>query len=104
MASLKVKSASGADAGTVDLDETIFGIEPNVRSCTRSSRAARRPPAGHARAPRPAPRWPGGGAKPWKQKGTGRARAGLHPGPAVEGRRRRPRPQAALYAQRPPRR
>jgi len=30
MASLTLKNASGKDAGSVDLDDAIFGIEPNV--------------------------------------------------------------------------
>ncbi len=30
MASLTLKNASGADAGTVELDDAVFGVEPNV--------------------------------------------------------------------------
>ena len=30
MASLTLKNASGSDAGTIELDDDMFGIEPNV--------------------------------------------------------------------------
>ncbi len=60
----------------VDLDVEVFGIEPNVgvmHQVVNAQLAARR--AGtHKTKTRSEVR--GGGAKPWKQKGTGRARAG----------------------------
>ncbi len=61
---------------TVELDPQTFGIEPNVgvmHQVVTAQLAARR--AGtHSTKTRAEVR--GGGAKPWKQKGTGRARAG----------------------------
>ena len=61
---------------TVELDAETFGIEPNVpvmHQVVNAQLAARR--AGtHSTKTRSEVR--GGGAKPWKQKGTGRARAG----------------------------
>lgn len=60
----------------VELDQDTFGIEPNVgvmHQVVNAQLAARR--AGtHSTKTRSEVR--GGGAKPWKQKGTGRARAG----------------------------
>ena len=60
----------------VELDAEIFGIEPNVavmHQVVNAQLAARR--AGtHSTKTRSEVR--GGGAKPWKQKGTGRARQG----------------------------
>ena len=60
----------------VELDPETFGIEPNVgvmHQVVNAQLAARR--AGtHSTKTRSEVR--GGGAKPWKQKGTGRARAG----------------------------
>ncbi len=65
----------------VELDAEIFGIEPNVpvmHQVVNAQLAARR--AGtHSTKTRAEVR--GGGAKPWKQKGTGRARQGSTRGP-----------------------
>jgi len=73
---IAVKTPAGSDAGTVDLDGELFGIEPNtavLHQVVTAQLAARR--AGtHSTKTRAEVR--GGGAKPWKQKGTGRARAG----------------------------
>jgi large subunit ribosomal protein L4 len=71
-----ILKSDGAKAGSVDLDESIFGIEPNIpvmHQVVNGQLAAKR--AGtHNTKTRAEVR--GGGAKPWKQKGTGRARAG----------------------------
>lgn len=76
MVSVAVKTLTGSDCGSVDLDDGTFGIEPNVpvmHQVVNAQLAARR--AGtHSTKTRSEVR--GGGAKPWKQKGTGRARAG----------------------------
>jgi large subunit ribosomal protein L4 len=71
--------------GTVKLDAKAFGVEFNmavVHETVRAEQAARR--AGtHATKTRGQVR--GGGAKPWKQKGTGRARAGSSRSPIWTG-------------------
>lgn len=76
MASLDIKDLSGKKVGTATLEDTIFGIEPNpfaVHQVVRSHQAALR--AGtHSTKGRSEVR--GGGRKPWRQKGTGRARHG----------------------------
>ena len=68
--------ASGATKGTVDLDATVFGIEPNVgvmhQVVTAQLAAAR---SGTAKTKTRA-EVRGGGRKPWRQKGLGRARHG----------------------------
>src|SRR5881398_90424 len=71
-----VKTQSGASAGTVELDEAMFGVQPNVpvmhQVVTAQLAAAR---AGtQSTLTRAEVR--GGGKKPWRQKGTGRARHG----------------------------
>ncbi len=73
---LDVRTPDGGTAGTVELDETIFGIEPNMAAlhqAVTAQRAARRS-GSHSTLTRAEVR--GGGAKPWRQKGTGRARQG----------------------------
>ena len=76
MNKVDIKKSDGEKAGTIELDEQIFGLEPNVavmHQVVNAQLAAKR--AGtHNTKTRAEVR--GGGAKPWKQKGTGRARAG----------------------------
>jgi len=66
----------GTEAGDVELNESVFGIEPNnhvIHEAVVMQRAAKRQGT-HAVKNRSAVR--GGGRKPWRQKGTGRARQG----------------------------
>jgi large subunit ribosomal protein L4 len=76
MASIDVVDASGAKSGTVDLPDEVFDVEVNVpvmHQVVRAQLAAAR--AGtHSTKTRSEVR--GGGKKPWRQKGTGRARQG----------------------------
>ena len=71
-----MKKADGAARREVELPDEIFGIEPNVavmHQVVTAQLAAKR--AGtHSTKTRAEVR--GGGAKPWRQKGTGRARQG----------------------------
>ena len=76
MANVQVYNMSGAEVGTIDLSDDIFGIEAsehamhmavvqylaNQRQGTQSAKTR-----SEVR---------GGGRKPWRQKGTGRARQG----------------------------
>jgi large subunit ribosomal protein L4 len=66
----------GAVVGSVDLDDTIWGIEPNIgvmhQALVRQQANAR---LGTADTKTRA-EVRGGGRKPWRQKGTGRARQG----------------------------
>ena len=76
MATVEVKDASGKKVGTAKLSDAVFGIEPNthaVHLVVRSQMAGRRSGT-HETKTRGQVR--GGGAKPYRQKGTGRARAG----------------------------
>ena len=66
----------GTEAGDLELNETVFGIEPNnhvIHEVVLMQRAAKRQ-GNHAVKNRSEVR--GGGRKPWRQKGTGRARQG----------------------------
>ncbi len=71
-----IKSQSGSSAGSVELDETYFGVEPNMslmHQVVNAQLAAKRQGTHKAKTRAEVS---GGGAKPWRQKGTGRARAG----------------------------
>jgi len=66
----------GAQAGDVELEASVFGIEPNehvMRDTVNMQRASQRQGT-HKVKNRSEVR--GGGIKPWRQKGTGRARQG----------------------------
>ena len=76
---------SAAAAKKVKLDETAFGarfLGPLVHQSVRAEQAARR--RGTA-ATKTRAMVSGGGAKPWRQKGTGRARAGSSRSPIWTG-------------------
>ncbi|MBR0404135.1 MAG: 50S ribosomal protein L4 [Eggerthellaceae bacterium] len=76
MATIDIKTAEGKVASTAELADSVFGIEPNIpvmHQVVRMQRASWR--AGtHDTKTRGQVR--GGGKKPWRQKGTGRARQG----------------------------
>ena len=102
MASIDVKSATGKKAGTADLEESWFGIEPNVpvmHQVVTAQLAARRA-GSHNTLTRAQVR--GGGAKPWRQKGTGRARQGSIRAPHWRGGGVAHGPKTRNYAQRTP--
>jgi large subunit ribosomal protein L4 len=102
MTSLTMKTATGADAGSVELPDDIFGIEPNVavmHQVVTAQLAAKR--AGtHSTKTRAEVR--GGGAKPWRQKGTGRARQGSIRAPQWRGGGVAHGPKPRDYSQRTP--
>lgn len=85
MATIEIKDVTGKKVGTADLPDGVFGIEPNtfaVHQVVRSQQAARR--AGtHDTKTRGLVS--GGGKKPWRQKGTGRARQGTTRAPQWAG-------------------
>lgn len=80
-----VLSTSGKKSGTVELDESYFGIEPNVAVMSQvvTAQLAARRAGTQSTKTRSEAR--GGGAKPWAQKGTGRARAGSSRSPIWRG-------------------
>ncbi|KRM61468.1 50S ribosomal protein L4 [Paucilactobacillus vaccinostercus DSM 20634] len=74
--SVALYKQDGSQNGTVDLNADVFGIEPNEHAMFDAilrQRASLRQGT-HAVKNRSAVR--GGGKKPWRQKGTGRARQG----------------------------
>jgi large subunit ribosomal protein L4 len=102
MPKIDVRSQTGAAAGSVDLDEATFGIEPNtavMHQVVTAQLAARR--AGtQSTLTRAEAR--GGGAKPWRQKGTGRARQGSIRSPQWRGGGVALGPKPRSYAQKTP--
>jgi len=102
MASIKVTTAAGKSKGNVDLDEAYFGVEPNLavmHQVVTAQLAARR--AG-TQSTKTRAEVRGGGAKPWRQKGTGRARQGSIRAPHWRGGGVTHAPKPRSYAQRTP--
>lgn len=96
-------SSVGKSTGEVELNSEVFGVEPNVglmhQVVTAQLAGAR---AGtHKTKKRGEVR--GGGAKPWRQKGTGRARAGSSRSPIWRGGGVAHGPEPRDYSQRTPR-
>ena len=76
MTTLKITDSAGKPAGTIDVADSVFGIEPNgyaMHQVVRSQMAAQRQGT-HSTKTRG--QVSGGGRKPFRQKGTGRARQG----------------------------
>ena len=80
-----VYNTAGEVVGATELDESIWGIEPNIavlhQALVRQQANARK--GSHETKTRARVR--GGGAKPWRQKGTGRARQGSIRSPQWKG-------------------
>lgn len=76
MPNLAVVDMEGKNVGTIELAESVFGIEPNaavMHQMVVSYLAAQRQGTQSALTRSEVS---GGGKKPWRQKGTGRARQG----------------------------
>lgn len=85
MAKVKVLNMAGTETGTIDLNDAIFGIEPNqnaVHAVVKNHLANRRQGTQSAKT-RGEVR--GGGRKPFRQKGTGRHRQGSTTDPSQVG-------------------
>ncbi|MDO8914546.1 MAG: 50S ribosomal protein L4 [Coriobacteriia bacterium] len=85
MATVEVKDTKGKKVATAQLADVVFGVTPNthvVHLVVRSQMAARRSGT-HSTKTRG--QVSGGGAKPFRQKGTGRARAGTTRAPQWTG-------------------
>ena len=85
MATIDIKDTKGKSAGTAELSDAVFGIQPNVpvlHQVVRAQRASWRQGTsntltrGQVR---------GGGKKPFRQKGTGNARQGTSRAPQMPG-------------------
>jgi large subunit ribosomal protein L4 len=97
------RNAAGHDLGTVDLEPTVFGLEPNravLHQVVTAQLAAAR---SGTQSTKTRSEVRGGGAKPFSQKGTGRARQGSSRSPSMVGGGVALGPKPRSYAQRTPR-
>ena len=100
--SVERRDLTGKVLGTVDLDPELFGIEPNEavlhQVITAQLAAARR----GTQSTKTRAEVRGGGAKPFRQKGTGRARQGSSRSPSMVGGGVALGPKPRSYAQKTP--
>jgi len=85
VADLTLKTAAGKDSGTIELDDEVFGIRPNVslmHQVVTAQLAARR---SGTQSTKTRSEVSGGGRKPYAQKGTGNARQGSIRSPQFSG-------------------
>ncbi|MFI5041471.1 MAG: 50S ribosomal protein L4 [Acidimicrobiales bacterium] len=102
MPTINVHTSAGGAAGSIDLDESLFGVQPNVpvmhQVVTAQLAAARR----GTQSTKTRAEVSGGGAKPFRQKGTGRARQGSTRAPHWSGGGVALGPKPRSYRQRTP--
>ncbi len=102
MISVPVRSVAGSSVGTVDLDEAIFGITPNVPVMHQVVTAQLAAARSGTHSTRTRAEVSGGGKKPWRQKGSGRARQGSTRAPHWRGGGVAMGPKPRSYRQRTP--
>jgi large subunit ribosomal protein L4 len=97
-----VRDTSGADAGEVRLDDSLFGVTPNVSLMHQVVTAQLAAARSGTQSTQTRAEARGGGAKPWRQKGTGRARQGSIRSPQWRGGGVALGPKPRSYRQRTP--
>ena len=76
MATIKVFNMSGKETGTIELLDSVFGLEPNTAVMHQAVKAYLANQRQGTQSTLTRAEVSGGGKKPWRQKGTGRARQG----------------------------
>jgi large subunit ribosomal protein L4 len=82
---VKRRNTAGEDLGSVDLEPTIFGLEPNLAVLHQVVTAQLAAVRSGTQSTKTRSQVRGGGAKPFAQKGTGRARQGSSRSPSMSG-------------------
>ncbi len=102
MRSVKVRTVDGEDKGSAELPDGIFGVEPNVAVMHQVVTAQLAAARAGTQSTKTRAEVKGGGAKPWRQKGTGRARQGSIRAPQWRGGGVAHGPKPRSYKQRTP--
>lgn len=85
MATIDVLDAKGAKSGSAELVDAVYGIKPNMHVMHRTVTAQRASWREGTANTKTRGQVSGGGRKPWRQKGTGRARQGTTRAPQWRG-------------------
>jgi large subunit ribosomal protein L4 len=96
------RNAAGHDLGTVDLEPEIFGLTPNRAVLHQVVTAQLAGIRSGSQSTKTRAEVRGGGAKPFRQKGTGRARQGSSRSPSMSGGGVALGPKPRSYEQRTP--
>ncbi len=82
---VSILNTKGSAVGQIALDEKVFGVEPNLHVMHLALRRQLNNGRAGTACAKTRAEVSGGGRKPWKQKGTGRARAGSLRSPLFAG-------------------
>ncbi len=102
MPTVQVRSATGSVVGTIRLDDAVFGVKPNVPVMHQVVTAQLAAARGGTQSTKTRAEVRGGGKKPWRQKGSGRARQGSSRAPHWRGGGVALGPKPRSYRQRTP--
>ena len=83
--SKEILSTNGEKLGEITLNKEVFGVEPNIHVMNLALRRQLNNARSGNACTKTRSEVSGGGRKPWKQKGTGRARAGSLRSPLFAG-------------------
>ena len=99
---ISVHTPGGATSGSVELPAELFDVEPNIALMHQVVTAQRAAARQGTHATKTRGQVSGGGKKPYRQKGTGRARQGSTRAPQFKGGGTVHGPQPRDYSQRTP--
>src|ERR671919_802865 len=85
MTAVDLRSADGSTVRSIELDDAVFGIQPNVPVMHQVVTAQLAAARSGTQSTKTRAEVRGGGKKPWRQKGTGRARQGSSRSPQWTG-------------------
>ena len=102
MATVDVRGMDGSTTSSLELDEAIFGLTPHVAVMHQVVTAQLAAARAGTQSTKTRAEVRGGGAKPWKQKGTGRSRQGSSRSPQWTGGGVALGPKPRSYKQRTP--
>lgn len=85
MATFDIFDIEGKKSGSCELSDAVFGVEPNIPVMHLAVRAQRNSWRQGTSSTKTRSMVSGGGRKPWRQKGTGRARQGTIRAPQWRG-------------------
>ena len=102
MPTVQVRSATGSVVGAIRLDDAVFGVKPNVPVMHQVVTAQLAAARSGTQSTKTRAEVRGGGKKPWRQKGSGRARQGSSRAPHWRGGGVALGPKPRSYRQRTP--